>query len=207
MGVNKVSVADKLLEGNEKWRKGALEAKSNFFEESSQVHQPSVFWVGCSDARVPAEMIVNQALGEMFVHRNIANQAHMSDLNFASALEFAVSHLKVQALVICGHYGCAGVACALDNEDRGKVSLWTKPIKTLCHDHKEHLDKLDSFDEKHNQLVELNILEQVKTLSQCPTVKSFIPHLGSLEVIGLVYDLHSGEVRHMGSEKILAASC
>src|SRR6059058_5503779 len=134
-----MSVLRRLLDNNAAWAKGATDRDPDFFGRLQQQQAPKYLWIGCSDSRVPANEIVGLAPGELFVHRNVANLAPPQDANYLSVLQFAVEVLKVKHVLVVGHYGCGGVAAAVDGKRRGLVDHWLHPIREVAHEHKAEL--------------------------------------------------------------------
>src|SRR5438094_4955681 len=136
------SVLRRLLDNNAAWAKGATDRDPDFFGRLQQQQAPEYLWIGCSDSRVPANEIVGLAPGELFVHRNVANLAPPQDANYLSVLQFAVDVLKVKHILVVGHYGCGGVAAAVDGKRRGLVDHWLHPIREVAHVHHDELEAL-----------------------------------------------------------------
>src|SRR5918911_1920405 len=133
---------DHLFENNRKWSESVRRVTPEFFLELARQQAPRYLWIGCSDSRVPANTIVGLDPGELFVHRNVANLASPQDANYLSVLQFAVDVLKVKHILVVGHYGCGGVAAAVDGRRRGLVDHWLHPLREVAHEHKHHLDAL-----------------------------------------------------------------
>ena len=181
----------RLLEGN---RKFSLEKKledRDFFKRLSLGQKPEYLWIGCSDSRVPANEITNTSSGEMFVHRNIANLVVPTDLNDLSVVEYAVNVLGVKHIIVCGHYGCGGVIAAMGNQTHGYVDAWLRNIKEVYRKHEVELDAIKEQDKKIDRLGELNVIEQVKSLSKTSIVQTAWKKR-QLQVHGWVYGLNSG---------------
>src|SRR5882762_9127484 len=156
---------EKLLLENKAWAAEKLEVDPHYFENLAHVQTPEFLWIGCSDSRVPANEITGTQPGEIFVHRNIANMVIHTDVNLLSVLEYAVAHLKVKHVIICGHYGCGGIKAAMTNHDYKQVlNMWLRNIKDVYRLHRTELEKLADEELKTDRLVELNVQEQVMHL-------------------------------------------
>lgn len=188
---------DKLLENNKKWIKGNLQKDPDFYRKLASVHEPEYLWIGCSDARVPANEITGTAPGEVFVHRNIANQVVHTDMNVLSVLSYAVEILKVKHIIVCGHYGCGGVAAALSNKKFGLIDNWLRHLKDIFRTHAAKFESLNSQDEKQRLLVELNVREQVYNICKTSIIQETWKHSEFPYVHGLVYDIHDGELKNL----------
>ncbi len=170
-----------------------------FFERLAQQQEPDFFWIGCSDSRVPANQIVGLLPGEMFVHRNIANVVVEGDPNCLSAMQFAVDVLGVGDIIVCGHYGCGGVRAALgdDGVGLGYVDGWLRHIQEIRDRHAEELGALESHEERHHRLCELNVVEQVANVCRTSVVRQAWARGQELSVHGWIYDIRDGKLRDM----------
>ncbi|RRJ92994.1 carbonic anhydrase [Flavobacterium macacae] len=182
-----------VFKNNESWIAGKLEKDPNYFTELSKGQNPDVLYIGCSDSRVTAEDLMGVAPGEVFVHRNIANMVISIDLNVMSVLNYAVEHLKVNHVVVCGHYFCGGVKAAMQSEDMGVLNPWLRNIRDVYRIHKTELNAIADESEKYNRLVELNVQEQCVNLIKTAEVQKAITERG-LQVHGWVFDIHSGKL-------------
>ncbi len=165
---------EKLLLENKAWAEEKKLHDPVYFERLAADQKPEFLWIGCSDSRVPADIIVNAEPGAIFAHRNIANQVIATDFNSLSVIQYAVQVLKVQHIIVCGHYNCGGVRAALDRQ-RPELTLlnkWLMHIKDVYRMHRDEIDALNSQVERANRLVELNVIEQVLRLSQLSIVQS-----------------------------------
>ena len=187
---------DKLLLENKAW---AFEKKAEdpeYFERLSRLQTPEILWIGCSDSRVPANMITGTQPGEIFVHRNIANLVIHTDVNLLSVLEFAVVHLSVKHVIVCGHYGCGGIkAATTQNDFKPVLNMWLRNIKDVYRLHREELNSIKDEELRVDRLVELNVREQVNNLSKTSIIQrawqqNNIPHLH-----GWVYGLKDGIIK------------
>lgn len=185
---------EKLLAENKSWATGIKAEDPDFFKNLAKEQKPEFLWIGCSDSRVPAEIIVNAAPGEMFIHRNIANQMIATDFNCLSVLQYAVTVLEVKHIIVCGHYNCGGVKAALDKQHPELVitNKWLLHIKDIYRLHKEEIDALPTVEQRVNKLVELNIIEQIHTLAYTSIVqKAWHEHKRPV-LHGWVYGLSDG---------------
>ena len=189
---------NRLFEQNEQWVKAMTAHDHDFFERLADTQTPEYLWIGCSDARVPANQITGLAPGEVFVHRNIANVVVPDDLNVLSVIEFAIAHLKVKHIMVVGHYGCAGVRAALNNTSLGLIDQWVGHIRDVEHKHADYLKKLSCEQDRFDQLCELNVIEQVVHVCQTDSVQHAWARGQALTVHGWVYGVHDGRVRDLG---------
>lgn len=184
---------EKLLKKNKQWAGEVVENEPDFFKKLSQLQTPEFLWIGCSDSRVPADKITGTRPGEIFVHRNISNMVIHTDVNLLSVLDFAVNHLNVRHVIVCGHYGCGGVKAAMTNHDYNYVlNMWLRYIKDVYSLHRKELDNIADEEERTDRLVELNVKEQVLHLAKTSIIQrawknKMIPHLH-----GWVYGLKNG---------------
>jgi carbonic anhydrase len=185
---------DHLKEKNRAWAKRMVAADAGFFKRLERQQAPEYLWIGCSDSRVPANEIVGLDPGELFVHRNVANLAPPQDANYLSVLQFAVDVLKVKHVLVVGHYGCGGVAAAVDGKRRGLVDHWLHPIREVAHDHKAELAAYADERERLNRLCELNVIRQVGNVASDVFVQEAWARDQPLSVHGWVYSLSSGLV-------------
>lgn len=188
----------KIIENNKKWVEEKLEINPNYFAKLAEGQQPPLLWIGCSDSRVPANEIIGAEPGEVFVHRNIANMVVHSDMNMLSVLDYAVNALKVQHVIVCGHYGCGGVKAAMGNSSIGLIDNWVRHIKDVYRFHQNELDAIIDENERFNKFVELNVKEQVFDLAKTSIVQSAWKSGQKLHLHGWVYGLNSGYVTDLG---------
>jgi len=185
---------DQLKENNRSRAEGKLAVDPGFFKRLEGQQRPEYLWIGCSDSRVPANEIVGLDPGELFVHRNVANLAPPQDANYLSVLQFAVEVLKVKHVLVVGHYGCGGVAAAVDGERRGLVDHWLHPIREVAQDHKDELAAYADDRERLNRLCELNVIRQVRNVASDVFVQEAWARGQPVSVHGWVYSLSSGLV-------------
>ncbi len=183
----------KLLLANKAFVKDKLDVRDDYFLRMAEDQEPEYMWIGCSDSRVPAEEITGTEPGEIFVHRNIANQVIHTDFNMLSVLQYAVEVLKVKHVIVCGHYGCGGIKNAMTHHDLGLINKWLRNIKDVYRIHQHELDGLMSEpNRRFRRLVELNVQEQVWKLAETSIVQHSWKRLQAPFIHGWVYDLHTG---------------
>lgn len=183
-----------LIDNNREWVKSKIDNDPEYFLRLSKGQQPPVLWIGCADSRVPANEIIGAQPGEVFVHRNIANMVVHSDMNMLSVLDYAVNVLKVKHVIVCGHYGCGGVAAAMTNQRIGLIDNWIRHIKDVYRHHRLELDAIEDYDQRFNRFVELNVLEQVQDLAKTSIIQGAWDRDQPVHVHGWVYDIKDGLV-------------
>lgn len=188
----------RLFEQNRRWAAQMTREDPNFFQELACLQTPDYLWIGCSDARVPANEIVGLKPGELFVHRNIANLVHEIDINCLSVLVYAVDVLKVRHIIVTGHYGCGGVRAAMERTEVGLVDNWLKPVRSLYQFHLAELEAIADHDARLARLCELNVRQQVMNVCRTPTVQHAWARGQKLSVHGFIYDLHDGILKDLG---------
>jgi carbonic anhydrase len=195
---------NQIFTNNQKWIKTKLKNDPDFFSNLVLGQTPKVLYIGCSDSRVTAEELMGAKPGEVFVYRNIANMVNNTDLSAMSVINYAVNHLKVKHIVVCGHYYCEGVKAALLSADQGLLSPWLRSIRDVCRLHKAELDFIADEDQRYKRLIELNVQEQCVNVIKNADVQKGIS-LKNLQVHGWVFDLQSGELIDMkiNSDQIL----
>ena len=184
---------EKIFANNKEWVAEKLSANPNYFENLSKGQSPEFLYIGCSDSRVTAEELMGVQPGEVFVHRNIANMVISIDLNVMSVLNYAVRHLKVNHIIVCGHYACGGVKAAMQSADLGILNPWLRNIRDVYRLHKEELNAITEEEERYNRLIELNVQEQCVNLIKTAAVQQAHKERG-LMVHGWVFDIHSGKL-------------
>ena len=184
---------DRVFQNNETWIKEKLANDANYFETLGQGQTPELLFIGCSDSRVTAEELMGLGPGEVFVHRNIANMVTGTDLNVMSVIEYAVIYLKVNHVVVCGHYECGGVKAAMQSADLGILNPWLRNIRDVFRIHKMELNAIQDEDSKYDRLVELNVQEQCVNLIKTAAVQKAYRARG-LKVHGWVFDVHTGKL-------------
>ena len=184
---------DKVFKNNEAWIKDKLSTDERYFEELGKGQSPELLYIGCSDSRVTAEDLMGLGPGEVFVHRNIANMVISIDLNVMSVVNYAVEHLKVNHVVVCGHYACGGVKAAMQSADLGILNPWLRNIRDVYRIHRNELDAITDEDKRYDRLIELNVLEQCVNLIKTAAVQKAARDRG-LKVLGWVFDVHTGRL-------------
>ncbi|MEI9933519.1 MAG: carbonic anhydrase [Ferruginibacter sp.] len=184
---------ERILKDNKDWAAHQVIADPDYFNRLSGIQRPDFLWIGCSDSRVPADKITGTQPGEIFVHRNIANMVVHTDVNLLSVLDFAVSHLKVKHVIVCGHYGCGGIKAAMDNRDYKPVlNMWLRNIKDVYHLYKDELSEINDEEKRTDRLVELNVKEQVLHLAQTSIIQRSWKTENAPDLHGWVYGLKDG---------------
>lgn len=191
-----MTLAERLLLENKAWAAEKVEEDPAFFSRLEKIQNPEFLWIGCSDSRVPANQITGTLPGELFVHRNVANLVVNTDVNLLAVLDYAVNHLKVKDVIVCGHYGCGGVKAATTNHDYKLVlNMWLRNIKDVYRLHRQELDSITDEDSRVDRLVELNVVEQLRNLAKTSIIQRAwkegnVPHLH-----GWVYRLSDGLIK------------
>ena len=190
---------ENLLLENKAWAGEKIAHDPDFFTKQIKAQTPEFLWIGCSDSRVPAEIIVNATPGEIFVHRNIANQIITTDFNSLSVVQFAVQVLKVKHIIVCGHYGCGGIKAALDKQrsDMTLVNNWLMHIKDIYRLHQENIETLPTQEARINRLVEFNIIEQIYKLAHTPIIQQAWKSQNAPTLHGWVYGLDDGLIKEL----------
>jgi len=183
----------KIFENNRAWVDEKLNLDKNYFSNLSEGQSPEILYIGCSDSRVTAEEIMGAAPGEAFVYRNIANMVSNLDLSAMSVINYAVVHLNVKHIVVCGHYYCGGVKAAMQNNDLGILNPWLRNIRDVYRFHSAELNAIEDEEEKYRRLVELNVQEQCANVLKTAEVQ-LAYRAGNLTVHGWVFDIHSGKL-------------
>lgn len=183
----------KVFENNKVWIRNKLSDGSDYFEKLGKGQNPELLYIGCSDSRVTAEELMGLNPGEVFVHRNIANMVINIDLNAMSVVQYAVEHLKVNHIIVCGHYACGGVKAAMQSADLGLLNSWLRCIRDVYRLHKEELNSIKDEELKYDRLVELNVQEQCVNLIKTAVVQKAYRDR-ELKVHGWVFDVHTGKL-------------
>ena len=187
-----------LLDNNRKWAAQRVKNDPQFFTRLAGQQAPSYLWVGCSDSRVPANEIVGLDPGELFVHRNVANIVVHTDVNCLSVLQYAVDMLKVQHVIVCGHYGCGGIRAALDGTAHGLIDNWLQHVQDVKEAHQAELLTLADVNDRINRLAELNVIEQVRNISRTTIVQDAWRRDQPLKIHGWIYGLTDGLIHDLG---------
>ena len=188
----------KLLENNRRWAAEVTARDPGFFVALSREQHPKYLWIGCSDSRVPANEIIGLLPGEVFVHRNVANIVVHTDLNCLSVIQYAVEVLRVEDVIVCGHYGCGGVLSAMGNEQLGMIDNWLRHIKDVYQRNAAELEAIADVAQRADRLCELNIVEQAANVCYTTVVQNAWRRGQRLEVHGFVYRLRDGIIRDLG---------
>lgn len=184
---------EKIVESNQQWIEEHLRLDPDYFNDLSKGQSPEILYIGCSDSRVTAEEMMGARPGEVFVHRNIANVIANSDINVMSVVNYAVQYLKVQHIVVCGHYYCGGVKAAMESTDMGIINLWLRNIQDVYRLHKEELNAIADEETRYKRLVELNVQEQCVNLLKTIDVQQAFRERG-LTIHGWVFDVKTGKL-------------
>lgn len=187
----------RLLQQNRLWADKVNENDPEFFSRLSEQQNPDYLWIGCADSRVPANQIVGQQPGEVFVHRNIANVVIHTDLNCLSVIQYAVEVLQVEHIIVCGHYGCGGVQAAMQSDEIGLIDNWLRHIKDVYNKHDSELDSISDENERFGRFCELNVIEQVHHVCQTTIVQGAWKRGQELHVHGWIYGIHDGIINDL----------
>ncbi|RAK02708.1 carbonic anhydrase [Larkinella arboricola] len=186
-----------LFANNKKWVEDRTLQDPAFFDNLAEGQRPKFLWIGCSDSRVPANVVTGTDPGDLFVHRNIANMVIHNDMSMLSVLDYAVNVLGVQHVIVCGHYGCGGVAAAMGNKQVGLIDNWLRYIKDVYRLHQHELNAIEDPGQRLNRLIELNIQEQVYGLTTTTIVQNAWTAGRPLQIHGMVYDLKTGLLKDL----------
>ncbi|WP_277052952.1 carbonate dehydratase [Zestomonas thermotolerans] len=187
-----MSDLQELFDNNRRWAEAITRQDPQFFAKLAGQQTPEYLWIGCSDARVPANEIVGLLPGELFVHRNVANVVLHTDLNCLSVIQYAVDVLKVRHILVTGHYGCGGVRAAMQDAQLGLIDGWLRSIRDLCYEQREHLAQFASEEERLDRLCELNVIQQVANVSHTSIVQNAWHRGQPLAVHGCIYGIKDG---------------
>jgi carbonic anhydrase len=191
-----MKIYEKLLLENKAWAGEKVKVDPEYFSRLADIQKPDFLWIGCSDSRVPANEITNTQPGEIFVHRNIANLVVHTDVNLLSVLDYAVTHLKVKHVIVCGHYGCGGVKASMTNHDYNQVlNMWLRNIKDVNRMHRDELNAITDEQQKFDRLVELNVQEQVIHLAKTSIIQRAWKNEQRPHLHGWVYGLKDGLIK------------
>ena len=194
-----------LFDHNREWAAQIERDDPGFFVRLAKQQEPDFLWIGCSDSRVPANQITGLMPGEVFVHRNVANIVMQTDLNCMSVIDFAIRKLQVRHVIVCGHYGCAGVHAAMDDTAVGAVNDWLSGIRDLWEQHRDDLADLDTA-ATEARLCELNVQQQVKSLCRTTVMKEAWDRGQAIDVHGWIYGIEDGLLRVL-REPVTSSSC
>lgn len=191
---------ERIFKNNKAWADEQKSKNPKFFENLDAGQSPEYLWIGCSDSRIPAEQITGLGAGEVFIHRNIANMVCNIDLSVMSVVEYAVRHLKVKHIVVCGHYSCGGVKAAMTPSDLGILNPWLRNIRDVYRLHEQELDKIKDDEERHKRLVELNVLEQCRNVIKTAAVQQSYEANQFPIVHGWVFNFKDGLLKDLNVE-------
>ena len=187
---------EKLLSDNKAWATRQIVDDPEYFNRLAKIQKPDILWIGCSDSRVPANQITGTQPGEIFVHRNVANLVINTDVNLLSVLDYAVNHLKVKHVIVCGHYGCGGIKAAASKTDfKYVLNMWLRHIKDVYRIHRTELDGIENEEDRINKLVELNVREQVMNLAKTSIIQRAWNQEQRPHLHGWVYGLTDGIIK------------
>lgn len=189
---------DQIFANNEKWVAEKLRLDPNYFENLSHGQHPEYLYIGCSDSRVTAEDLMGLNPGEVFIHRNIANQVVPTDNNVNAVIQYAVEHLKVKHIIICGHYECGGVKAALNPSDMGQLNSWLQTLRDVRRLHKTELESIQDPQQLFDRMVELNVREQCMNIIKIDHVQKSWYKTGFPQIHGWVFDVRTGKLHDMG---------
>lgn len=184
----------RIFENNEKWIAEKLSVNPAYFEQLAKGQSPEFLYIGCSDSRVTAEDLMGVQPGEVFIHRNIANQVIATDNNVNSVVQYAVEHLKVKHIIVCGHYECGGVKAALNPSDMGQLNSWLQTLRDVYRFHRKELDAIEDSHKRFDRLVELNVREQCINIIKIDHVQRSWYKTGFPKIHGWVFDVKTGKL-------------
>ncbi|SFQ14716.1 carbonic anhydrase [Tranquillimonas alkanivorans] len=186
-----------LLKRNADWSQRRSQEEPGYFARLATRQTPEFFWIGCSDSRVPANVVAGLDPGEVFVHRNVANVIHSADMNMLSALEFAVDALSIREIIVCGHYGCGGVKAATEDLPHGLADHWLEPVRRLARAYAVDRAQAESPESRRDRLAELNVVEGVRRVAETPILQRAWARGNDIRVHGLIYGLKDGRLRDL----------
>lgn len=186
-----------LLKNNARWAEELSHDNPDYFPNLARQQSPKYLWIGCSDSRVPANEVVGLKPGELFVHRNVANMVVATDMNLLSVLQYAVDVLKIEHIIVCGHYGCGGIRAALQHTEYGLIDNWLRSLKGLRYQYRDMFEGLN-FEEQVNLLAEMNVRRQVTNISHTTIVQNAWFRGEKVAVHGWIYDLKDGLIQDLG---------
>lgn len=186
-----------IFENNEKWINEKLSLDADYFEKLAKGQNPEFLYIGCSDSRVTAEDLMGVMPGEVFVHRNIANQVISTDSNVNAVVQYAVEYLKVKHIIVCGHYECGGVKAALYPSDMGQLNSWLQTLRDIYFHHKKEIDDIPDAQKRFDRLVEINVREQCINIMKIDHVQRSWYRTGSPKIHGWIFDVRTGKLRDL----------
>jgi len=185
---------NELIENNELWIKEKLKNDDNYFTKLSKGQNPRYLMISCSDSRVPLNSMLKAEPGEIFIHRNIANQINMTDMNFLSVLEYSIEHLFIKHIIVVGHYSCGGIAAAVDGVDQGLVENWITPVNDIYNKNFEELSEIKDIKKRMDRLAEINVLEQAKNLIKIPIYQRALKRKKYPMLHAWIFDIYTGKI-------------
>lgn len=196
-GIAMSTSLDDLLANNQYWAESLSARDPDYFPRLARAQTPKHLWIGCSDSRVPANEVVGVMPGELFVHRNVANMVVSTDMNLLSVLQYAVEVLKVEHIIVCGHYGCGGIKAALSQQEFGLIDNWLRPLKGMRYQYRQAFEGLNS-DEELDLLCQINVKRQVTNVCHTTIVQNAWFSGANLSVHGWIYDINNGRIQDLG---------
>jgi carbonic anhydrase len=193
----KYHTIDELLSNNQSWVSEKLALDGKYFDKLADGQKPPFLYIGCSDSRLPLTNFTRTEPGELFVHRNIANQVSLTDINFLAVLEYAIFHLQVKHIIVCGHYDCGGIKTALEGRSTGIIDSWVNPIRELYLQKQDEIDALPTREARLNRLAEINVLAQVKNLYQTSIIRKALHEHKAPTIHGWVLDIKTGLIKDL----------
>ncbi len=188
---------ESLLTRNREWVKEKLEIDEKYFEKLSEGQKPPFLFIGCSDSRKPLDTIIKAEPGEIFIHRNIANQVSLTDMNILSILEYAIDILKVKHIIVCGHYNCGGVETAYKGDATGLLENWVMGINELKLENNEELDKIEDVQMRMDKLCEINVIAQLKNLCKTSMMHNAFKRGEYPQIHGWIFDIYTGNIKEL----------
>jgi len=192
-----MTLYQEIFKKNVLWVDSKTKSDPNYFTKLADDHTPDFLYIGCSDSRVPANEIMGMEPGDLFVHRNISNMVANTDLNVLSVINYAILHLKVKHIIVCGHYNCGGVKAAMQSVDLGLLNPWLRGIRDVYRMHKSELDAIPDPVDRYNRLVELNVIEQCINVTKTAEVQEMYSQFKYPVVHGWVFDLRNGLLKDL----------
>jgi len=189
----------KLLLANKAWVQDKLSVHPDYFSRQAEQQKPEFMWIGCSDSRVPAEDITGTEPGDLFVHRNIANLVIHTDFNVLSVLQYAVEVLKVNHVIVCGHYNCGGIRNAMTHHDFGLINKWLRHIKDIYRLHRPEIESIEDPQARYDRFVEINVMEQVQNLAETSIIQRAWHNEQRPVIHGWVYDIRTGYIKEIST--------
>ncbi len=187
-----------LFDGNAQWVDNMHKQDAEFFDKLGEGQSPHYLFIGCSDSRVPAEQILGLGAGDLFVHRNIANVVHTTDHSLNAVIQYAVEHLHIKHIIVCGHYDCGGIKAAIVPHGNGPLHSWLEGVKEVLDLHAEDLRLITDEKERQNRIVEYNVIEQCKNVMRLNRVQKSWRKYGLPHIQGVVFDIHTGKIKDLG---------